>query len=138
VRQIPLFLALISTLTAADVFDAVCPAKGPVLQHVLETEELLKQSSHCVSPKWPALARQARIHGVVSLTILVDREGKVNCVKLVKGHPLLVGASLDAARKWTFRPMTQGGRPVSFFGHLDFQFFMGGDIVPLPCTSARW
>jgi len=135
---ISIVLALISTLQAAEASDAVCQPKGPVLRRVLEIEELLKQSSHCVPPRFPALGHQARIQGVVSLSILVDEAGNVTCVKRINGHPLLAGASLDAARKWTFRPMTQDGRPVSFFGHLDFQFFMGRDvIVPTPCASAH-
>ena len=137
-RRIALVLGLISTLPAADVFDTVCPTKGPVLSRVLETEELVKQSSHCAPPTMSRspLDHQVRISGVVSLTILVDREGKVVCVKLIKGHPVLVSASLEAARKWTFRPMTQRGRPVSFFGRLDFQFFWDRDIAPAPCIGA--
>ena len=135
VRRIALVLALISTLPAADTSNTVCPAKGPVLRHVLESEELIAQSSHCAPPRYPALSHQVRIQGVVKLTILVDQEGKISCVRLIQGHPLLVGAALEAARKWTFRPIAQGGQPVSFYGHLDFQFFRPGNIVPLPCIA---
>jgi TonB family protein len=135
VRQILLFLLLALTLPAADVFDTMCRTKGPVLGRVLETEELVRQSSHCAPPRFPALGHQARIQGVVSLTILVDREGKVTCAKLITGHPLLVESALEAARKWTFRPMTQRGRPVSFFGHLDFQFSLDRETMPAPCIA---
>jgi TonB family protein len=138
VRRIALVLALISTLPAADVFDTTCPTRGPLQRHVLESEELIVQSTHCAPPAVSGLARNARIQGVVKLTILVDQEGKVSCVRLIQGHPLLVGAALEDARKWTFRPMTQGGQTVSFYGHLDFQFFRPGNIAPLPCTSAHW
>ena len=92
VWRVAILLSLTSTLPAADDFDAVCPTKGPVLGRVLETEELVKQSNHCVSPTqhYPALAHVVRIEGVVSLTILADREGKVTCVKLIKGHHLRI------------------------------------------------
>src|ERR1035441_10661161 len=103
----------------------MCPAKGPVLRHVLESEELIALSTHCAPPAVSGLARNTRIQGVVKLTILVDQEGKISCVRLIQGHPLLVGAALEAARKWTFRPIAQGGQPVSFYGHLDFQFSLG-------------
>ena len=131
---ISIVLALIST----DLGGTTCPTKGPVLRRVLETEELLKQSSHCVSPQLPLLGKDVRIHGVVSVRILVDPQGRVICVKLIKGHPLVVLAAVDAAKKWTFRPMTQRGRPVSFFGHLTFQFSTSGDSAPTSCTSAHW
>jgi hypothetical protein len=133
VRRITVLLALISTLPAA-----VCPTEGPVLRRILETEELVRQSSHCVAPVGRVpLSHQVRISGIVKLDILVDREGKVACVRVISGHPLLLGVSLEAARKWTFRPMMQRGRPVSFFGHLDFEFSMDGVNAPVPCISGR-
>ena len=131
---ISIVLALIST----DLASTTCQPNGPVLRRVLETEELVKQSSHCVAPKMPALLRQARFQGGVIVRILVDPEGRVVCVKAIKGHPLVVLAAVDAAKKWTFRPMTQRGRPVSFFGHLTFQFSASGDSAPTSCTSAHW
>jgi TonB family protein len=138
VRVILLSFVLTSMLPAADVFDTICRTKGPVLGRVLETEELVRQSSNCAPATMSRspLGHYARISGVVSLTILVDREGKVACVKLVTGHPLLASASLEAARKWTFRPMTQHGRPVSFFGRLDFQFPSDRDTTLAPCIGA--
>jgi hypothetical protein len=131
-------ISIVLALILADLASTTCPATGPVLPRVLQTEELVKQSSHCVPPQLPALDHRPRIQGLLSLTILVDREGNVACVKLIKGHPLLVGMSLEAARKWTFRPMTQGGRRVSFFGHLIFEFSINATEKPTSCTSAHW
>jgi TonB family protein len=109
-----------------------------VLSRVFQSDALLKRSSHCVSPQLPPLARQARIHGTVSVSILVDPQGKVMCVKAVKGHPLLVVPAMDAAKQWTFRPMTEGGRPVSFWGNLALEFSTNATGKPTSCTSARW
>ena len=131
-------ISIVLALILADLASTTCPATGPVLPRVLQTEELVKQSSHCVPPQLPALDHRPRIQGLLSLTILVDREGNVACVKLIKGHPLLVGMSLEAARNWTFRPMTQGGRRVSFFGHLIFEFSINATEKPTSCTSAHW
>ena len=137
-RRIALFLALVSTLPAADPVDRVCPTEGPVLGRVLETKELIKRSSHCEPPKMPALLRQARFQGGVVVSILVDSQGKVTCAQLIHGHPLIAAAALEAAKKWTFRPMKRRGRPVSFFGHLTFQFSTSGVSAPESCTSAHW
>jgi TonB family protein len=105
----------------------------------LDTNALLKNATHCVAPQMPALARQARIEGQVLVDILVDREGKVACVHLIQGHPLLAASAIDAAKDWTFGPRKQKGREVSFYGHLRFHFSTGQTAKSEnPCTVAHW
>jgi TonB family protein len=84
----------------------------------------------------PALMRQAHIQGTVLVSIYVDRQGKVACVDLIHGHPLMAAASMDAAKQWTFRPMLPRVRPVSFFGHLAFTF--SHTSAPASCFAAHW
>jgi TonB family protein len=74
----------------------------------------------------PALWRQARFEGYVLLDILVDQRGRVACVQLINGHPLVSGSAIDAAKSWVFRPVKQQGKNVSFYGHLRFHFSTGG------------
>lgn len=59
--------------------------------------------------KLPVLARQARIEGYVWVRLLVDETSQVTCVRAISGHPILIGSAIDAARQWTFRPITQNG-----------------------------
>jgi len=87
------------------------------------TDSLLKGATHCIAPKMPALARNARIEGYVSVDILVNDNGKVWCARLVNGHPMLASSAINAAKDWTFRPMKQEGKAVWFYGHLRFHFF---------------
>jgi TonB family protein len=124
---------------------SACKVEGPVFVGKsgkavwLDNGALLKRATHCSSPLLPAMARQARIEGQVLVDILVDRKGKVACARLIVGHPLLAGSAIDAAKDWTFRPMKQNGKVVSFYGHLHFQF--STEQKPKgenPCTVAHW
>ena len=105
----------------------------------LDTDSLLKNATHCTAPTIPPLARVARIEGYVSVDILVNDEGKVWCVWLVSGHPMLAGSALNAAKDWTFRPIKQKGKAVRFDGHLRFHFSTG-EIKKdeNPCTVVHW
>jgi len=105
----------------------------------LDTDSLLKSATHCTPPKLPALARQARIEGYVSVDILVNDTGKVWCARLVSGHPMLGSSATNAAKDWTFRPMKQEGKAVWFYGHLRFHFSTGEIKKDEdPCTVAGW
>jgi TonB family protein len=53
-------------------------------------------------PAYPPLARATRIEGEVELTLNLRKDGTVQNAAVVKGHPLLVQAALDSARKSEF------------------------------------
>jgi hypothetical protein len=43
-----------------------------------------------VQPAYPPLAKFARVQGVVEFTATISKEGKIENLQLVRGHPLLV------------------------------------------------
>src|SRR6266403_3088117 len=55
-----------------------------------------------VSPRYPPIARQARLQGSVQLDIKLDKDGVPSEVTLVGGPPILGRAASDAVRKWQF------------------------------------
>ncbi len=57
-----------------------------------------------VQPAYPPLAQKQRIEGVVVMQLSVGGDGKVNEVVFVRGNNIFRAVSLDAARKWEFRP----------------------------------
>jgi periplasmic protein TonB len=65
-----------------------------------------------VEPEYPAIARQARIQGQVVLEAIIAKEGTVQNLRVVSGHPLLVNAALSAVRQWRYRPYLLNGVPV--------------------------
>jgi protein TonB len=69
---------------------------------------------HTVAPRYPDLARQAGIEGVVNVLVTIDEKGRVvNAINVsTDANPLLVQPALEAARKWLFTPAKQRDIPV--------------------------
>jgi protein TonB len=65
-----------------------------------------------VNPAYPELAKKSGVSGEVDLEALIDEEGNVTEVKIVKGHPLLCGAAAEALKKWKYTPTVHNGEPV--------------------------
>ncbi len=82
---------------------------APVLLVSRASEAMLL---HRVQPIYPDIALRARIEGRVVLHAIIGRDGIIRNLQAESGHPLLVGAALDAVRQWRYRPYYLGGRPV--------------------------
>src|SRR5450432_1150188 len=67
---------------------------------------------HKVEPVYPALARQARVSGTVELLGVLATDGRIHELRVLRGHPLLVKAALDAVRQWIFEPTLLNGQAV--------------------------
>ena len=65
------------------------------------------------APVYPALARQGRVQGIVSIDAVIDNEGNVVEMRVVSGHPLLISAALEAVRKWKYEPTYLNDQPVA-------------------------
>ncbi|MDD5542340.1 MAG: energy transducer TonB [Acidobacteriia bacterium] len=65
-----------------------------------------------VNPVYPQLAKAARIQGSVVLEVTVSKQGTVQNVSVLSGHPILVQAAIDAVRQWIYRPVLLNGQPV--------------------------
>jgi protein TonB len=73
-------------------------------------------------PVYPPLAKQARIQGVVKLHALISKEGTIEDLKVITGHPLLVPAALEAVKQWVYQPTTLNGEPVGVDTEIDVNF----------------
>lgn len=65
-----------------------------------------------VNPIYPDLARRARVYGDVILEAMIDEEGNVASIKVLRGHPLLNDAAVVAVRQWKYSPTVLSGEPV--------------------------
>jgi protein TonB len=65
-----------------------------------------------IEPKYPPLARSARIQGEVVLAAVISKTGEIQNLELVSGPPILVPAALDAVRQWRYRPFLLNGVPA--------------------------
>jgi protein TonB len=74
------------------------------------------------APLYPALARQTRISGTVRLHAIIAKDGTVQQLEVLSGHPLLVQAALDAVRQWRYQPTLLNGEPVEVDTTVDVIF----------------
>jgi protein TonB len=65
-----------------------------------------------VEPVYPHLAVIAGIQGQVKLHAIIARNGSIQSLNAISGHPLLVRAALDAVGQWRYRPYYLNGEAV--------------------------
>jgi TonB family protein len=65
-----------------------------------------------VQPVYPSEALKERIGGTVRLHIIVAKDGTIEQIEVISGHPLLLQAALDAVRQWSYQPTLLNGEPV--------------------------
>ncbi len=94
----------------------------PAKPRTIISDMLPSKAIKKVQPPYPAIARSARVQGSVNVQVLISEEGRVVSASTVNGHPLLVDASVQAARQWVFSPTTLNGTPVKVSGVLTFNF----------------
>ncbi|MGA2326758.1 MAG: energy transducer TonB [Bryobacteraceae bacterium] len=75
-----------------------------------------------VTPVYPPLARQARVTGTVQLQAVIGRDGRIQDLQVVGGHPLLIAAAVEAVRQWVYQPTTLNGTPVEVLTTIDVIF----------------
>ena len=122
-RTLPLRAALLVFLLIAG--EANCPGL-PNEENILTVSEkdLRAAATQRVEPDYPAVARQIRLTGSVDLAIVIDQNGDVEKVNVVRGNTLLAGPSLQAIRKWKFKPFENGAGPAKASGPIKFSFQM--------------
>ena len=84
----------------------------------LQAAKILKK----ILPQYPALARQARISGTVKLMGIIAKDGTVQKLQVLSGHPLLQKAALDAVGQWRYQPTILDGQPVEVIAPIDVIF----------------
>ena len=79
-----------------------------------------------VKPTYPPLARQARISGTVVFSAIISKEGTIENLALVSGHPLLVSAAKEAVSQWVYKPTLLNGEPVEVATTISVNFTLSG------------
>jgi periplasmic protein TonB len=65
-----------------------------------------------VEPAYPRIAVASGVQGQVRLHAIIARDGTIQSLNVISGHPLLAGAALDAVRQWRYRPYLLNGEAV--------------------------
>ena len=99
--------------------NVVKPVEMPVIVGgAVQSAKLLKQ----IVPAYPPTARQLRISGTVHLLGIIAKDGTIQRLQVLSGHPLLRQAALDAVSQWIYRPTILNGQPVEVEAPIDVIF----------------
>lgn len=78
---------------------------------------------HRVEPRYTETARRMRVEGLVVLEAIVDAEGRVTEVRVLRGLPAgLDRSAVAAVRQWRYAPATLDGRPVPVILNVSVHF----------------
>ncbi len=103
-----------------DEYRADLEAAKPVL--VMGTD-LRPQILYRERAKYTEEARSNKVQGVVVLSVIFSKQGKLLVSGVVRGLPYgLTEMSIEAARKIRFTPAVKDGQPVSVRGNVEFNF----------------
>ncbi len=111
---------IIST-QAANIPKIVVPQRVRVSSGV-STGLLIKK----VTPNYPQLAKQARIQGSVVLQAEISKEGTIQNLQLISGHPMLAPAAIEAVKQWRYKPYLLNGEPVAVETQVVVNFSLSG------------
>ena len=81
---------------------------------------------HRVQPLYPPLARQVHIQGQVILRAVISRNGMIENLQVLSGHPMLAQAAIDAVKQWRYRPYSLNGEPVEVETQVTVTFVLSG------------
>ena len=79
-----------------------------------------------VQPPYPPLARQARIQGQVILQAEISKDGTIENLHLISGHPMLAPAAIEAVKQWRYKPYLLNGEPVAVETTVMVNFSLSG------------
>jgi periplasmic protein TonB len=77
-----------------------------------------------VEPQYPVIAKNMGVQGTVVLAAVISREGTIEQLQVVSGHPLLVQAALRAVREWRYRPYILNDAPVEVDTQITVNFIL--------------
>ena len=80
-----------------------------------------------ILPVYPPLARSARVQGQVVLQAVISKQGVIENLTVVAGHPMLVSAAKEAVRQWRYRPYILNNEPVEVETQITVNFSLAGN-----------
>jgi len=75
---------------------------------------------------YPWEARNQHIQGTVVLHVIIDREGNASAVTPVSGPDVLISPTVNAVRKWKYKPYLLNGQPIELDTTVEVHYYLGG------------
>ncbi|MGH9578998.1 MAG: energy transducer TonB, partial [Terriglobales bacterium] len=99
----------------------IAPSRVRVSQGVVQGNAISQPK-----PLYPQMARMARVQGSVVLQAVISKNGNIENLRVVSGHPMLTQSALDAVRQWRYRPYLLNGEPVEVETQITVNFNLAG------------
>ena len=99
-------------------------SNGPAAGFKLRVGGNVQSKKLQVQPKpvYPPDAKQAHVQGVVKLSAIIGKDGTVQDLNVISGHPLLVPSALQAVKQWVYEPTLLNGEPVTVATEIDVNY----------------
>jgi TonB family protein len=94
------------------------PERVIVVGGNVQAAKLVRQ----VQPIYPALARQIRVQGVVTLEAVIGIDGTIQQLRALAGHPLLIPSAMQAVQQWLYNPTVLNGKAVEVKTTIEVRF----------------
>jgi len=104
------------------------PAPAPASVRPLFISNILEGSLiRRVTPAYPYAAKIAHVQGRVVLSAVISKAGAIEDLRVLSGHPLLVGAATQAVRQWRYRPYILNREPIEVETQITVNFTLSGN-----------
>ena len=80
-----------------------------------------------VKPIYPPMAKMARVQGTVVLAAVISKQGTIENLKVISGHPMLIQSAVDAVQQWRYKPYLLSGEPVEVDTQISVVFTLTGN-----------
>jgi len=87
-----------------------------------DADDFRNRLTYSPHPVYPELAQRVGIQGVVKLQVRVQKDGRVEVLKLVQGEPALADAAITAVKQWRGKPAWINGKQVEVVSTVTFNF----------------
>jgi TonB family protein len=89
---------------------------------IFDAGSVREYATQVTEPTYPSIAKTMRMTGTVKIDFVIDEKGNVATIFNTTGPDLLKRSSIDALKKWKFKPFEKDGVPVKAIGFIEFNF----------------
>jgi periplasmic protein TonB len=103
---------------------------GPTVRPEPPVKRIISRSSDAllinkVIPTYPIIAVRSGVQGEVRLHAIIARDGTIQSLSVISGHPLLTGAAIEAVQQWRYEPYRLNGETVEVETYITVNFKKG-------------
>jgi Gram-negative bacterial TonB protein C-terminal len=87
----------------------------------LSSPQLHKRAIHSQPMQVPGMM-DGHMSGAVTLAVLIDQSGKLECAEVLNGHPIATGSAIEAVQHYRFQPYSANGHTHPVLGTLTLDY----------------